>query len=119
MVFAGDNTPGRRRRSPGANAGPTLTQAQQQAALERALGIRGGVERLHRRLKDALKSRLAGPDWFQHLPLVLLGLLVFGVYQLGKKAGSRSVTASASHANVVAPQAEPAPENPESATPAE
>lgn len=53
------------------------------------------------------------------LPLVLLGLLVFGVYQLGKKAGSRSVTASASHANVVAPQAEPAPENPESATPAE
>ena len=56
------------------------------AALSKLLGIRhilttpyhpqsnGLVERLHRRLKDALKSRLAGPDWYQHLPLVLLGL---------------------------------------------
>ena len=34
----------------------------------------GMVERLHRRLKDALRARLAGPDWFLHLPMVLLGL---------------------------------------------
>jgi hypothetical protein len=29
---------------------------------------------VHRRLKDALKARLAGPDWPLHLPWVLLGL---------------------------------------------
>jgi hypothetical protein len=34
----------------------------------------GMVERAHRQLKDALKSRLAGPAWPQHLPWVLLGL---------------------------------------------
>jgi hypothetical protein len=34
----------------------------------------GMVERSHRQLKDALKSRLAGPAWPQHLPWVLLGL---------------------------------------------
>jgi hypothetical protein len=34
----------------------------------------GLVERAHRRLKDALKSRLAGPQWTEHLPWVLLGL---------------------------------------------
>jgi Integrase zinc binding domain/Integrase core domain len=34
----------------------------------------GLVERAHRRLKDALKARLAGPDWPLHLPWVLLGL---------------------------------------------
>ena len=34
----------------------------------------GLVERFHRRLKDALRARLAGPDWFHHLPWVLLGL---------------------------------------------
>jgi hypothetical protein len=32
------------------------------------------VERCHRRLKDALRARLAGPDWPLHLPLVLMGL---------------------------------------------
>ena len=31
-------------------------------------------ERAHRQLKDALKSRLAGPDWLAHLPWVLLSL---------------------------------------------
>lgn len=32
------------------------------------------MERFHRRLKDSLRARLAGPHWFQHLPWVLLGL---------------------------------------------
>ena len=32
------------------------------------------IERFHRSLKSALRSRLAGLDWFLHLPLVLLGL---------------------------------------------
>jgi hypothetical protein len=31
------------------------------------------VERFHRRLKDALRARAAGADWFFHLPWVLLG----------------------------------------------
>jgi transposase InsO family protein len=34
----------------------------------------GLVERAHRRLKEALKARLEGADWPQHLPYVLLGL---------------------------------------------
>jgi len=34
----------------------------------------GMVERSHRQLKDALKSRLAGVAWPDHLPWVLLGL---------------------------------------------
>jgi hypothetical protein len=34
----------------------------------------GLVERFHRRLKDALRARTAGPDWFHHLPWVLLGI---------------------------------------------
>ena len=34
----------------------------------------GLVERFHRRLKDALKARLTGADWFDQLPWVLLGL---------------------------------------------
>jgi hypothetical protein len=32
------------------------------------------VERSHRQLKDALRARLAGVNWYQHLPWVLLGL---------------------------------------------
>jgi hypothetical protein len=32
------------------------------------------VEHFHRRLKDALKARLAGPTWTAHLHWVLLGL---------------------------------------------
>ncbi len=32
------------------------------------------VERCHRQLKDALRARLAGPDWPLHLPWVLMGL---------------------------------------------
>jgi hypothetical protein len=34
----------------------------------------GLVERFHRRLKGALRARLAGPTWTAHLPWVLLGL---------------------------------------------
>jgi transposase InsO family protein len=34
----------------------------------------GMLERAHRQLKDALRARLAGPEWPQHLPWVLLGL---------------------------------------------
>ena len=34
----------------------------------------GLVERFHRQLKDSLRARLAGSDWPQHLPWVLLGL---------------------------------------------
>ncbi len=34
----------------------------------------GMVERCHRRLKDALRARLAGPDWPLHLLWVLMGL---------------------------------------------
>jgi transposase InsO family protein len=34
----------------------------------------GLVEQFHRRLKDALRERLAGPTWTAHLPWVLLGL---------------------------------------------
>jgi len=34
----------------------------------------GMVERAHRQLKEALRSRLAGSSWTAHLPWVLLGL---------------------------------------------
>lgn len=34
----------------------------------------GIVERFHRSLKVALRARAAGPNWFHHLPLVMLGL---------------------------------------------
>ena len=56
------------------------------AAVTRRLGVQhimttafhpqsnGMVERFHRRLKDALKARLAGADWPDHLPWVMLGL---------------------------------------------
>jgi hypothetical protein len=32
------------------------------------------VERFHRRLKEALQARCAGPDWLAHLPWVLLAI---------------------------------------------
>jgi transposase InsO family protein len=34
----------------------------------------GAVERLHRRLKDALRARVATATWSEELPFVLLGL---------------------------------------------
>ena len=33
------------------------------------------MERFHRYLKTALRARLAGSEWFLHLPLVVLGLV--------------------------------------------
>ena len=42
----------------------------------------GLIERFHRSLKAALRSRLASSAWFQHLPLVLLGLRSQGRHQL-------------------------------------
>jgi hypothetical protein len=32
------------------------------------------IERWHRRLKDSLRARAAGPDWAAHLPWILLAL---------------------------------------------
>jgi hypothetical protein len=34
----------------------------------------GILERFHRRLKDAIRARVATADWLQHLPWILLGL---------------------------------------------
>ena len=34
----------------------------------------GLVERFHRRLKEALRARLTGPNWIDELPWVLLGI---------------------------------------------
>lgn len=34
----------------------------------------GMIERFHRQLKDALRSRLAGSQWFYHLPWILFGI---------------------------------------------
>jgi hypothetical protein len=34
----------------------------------------GLVERFHRRLKDALRARMASSDWYAHLPMVMLGI---------------------------------------------
>ena len=36
----------------------------------------GLVERLHRRLKEALKARLQSPDWYEQLPWILLSLRI-------------------------------------------
>ena len=36
----------------------------------------GLVERFHRKLKNSLRTRLAGPDWFLHLTWVLLGIRI-------------------------------------------
>ncbi len=32
------------------------------------------VKRFHHRLKDALRARLAGTDWVEHVPWMMLGL---------------------------------------------
>jgi hypothetical protein len=36
--------------------------------------LNGAVERLHRRLRDALRARTAAASWYEELPFVLLGL---------------------------------------------
>jgi len=46
----------------------------------------GMVERAHRRLKDALKARLAAADWPEHLPWVLLDMNVAPKEDSGKSA---------------------------------
>jgi len=46
----------------------------------------GMVERAHRRLKDALKARLATADWPDHLPWVLLDMNVAPKEDSGKSA---------------------------------
>ena len=38
------------------------------------LQSKGMVKRVHRRLKDTLKARMAPADWPQHLPWVLLDI---------------------------------------------
>jgi len=43
----------------------------------------GLVERFHRRLKDSLRARLAGPQWIHHLLWVLLGLRAATAEALG------------------------------------
>lgn len=65
--------------------GPQFT-SHMWADLNRLLGIaastttayhpqaNGMVERLHRQLKGALKSRATGPNWMDDLPIVLLGV---------------------------------------------
>ena len=39
------------------------------------LQFNGMIERFYRSLKSSLQARLAGQDWVQHLPQVLLGLI--------------------------------------------
>ncbi|XP_078264112.1 uncharacterized protein LOC144598103 [Rhinoraja longicauda] len=65
--------------------GPQFT-SELWSAMAHLLGVRlhhttayhpqanGLVERFHRQLKAALKARLAGPDWMDELPWVLLGI---------------------------------------------
>jgi len=48
----------------------------------------GMVERFHRRLKDGLRSCLAGPKWIDHLPWVMLGLRCAPVEALGVSPAS-------------------------------
>jgi hypothetical protein len=43
------------------------------------------VERFHRRLKNSLRVQLAGSDWLDHLPWVLLGLRA-GLRHIGSRA---------------------------------
>jgi transposase InsO family protein len=54
----------------------------------------GMIERAHRQLKEALRARLAGAEWPQHLPWVLLGL----------RAVPKDSTAVSSAEMVLAPQ---------------
>jgi len=44
------------------------------------------IERFHRQLKDALRSRAASTDWAQHLPWVMLGLRAAPKEDSGKSA---------------------------------
>jgi hypothetical protein len=54
--------------------GRPVPAAGHPASADHCLPPPGMVERCHWRLKDALRARLAGPDWPLHLPWVLMGL---------------------------------------------
>jgi cleavage and polyadenylation specificity factor subunit 1 len=54
----------------------------------------GMIERAHRRLKEALKTRLAAADWPDHLPWVLLALNVAPKEDSGKSAAEMVFGAS-------------------------
>jgi hypothetical protein len=58
----------------------------------------GLVERLHRRLKNAFRARLAGPDWVDHLPWILLHLRT-----TARDNDGRSLAESAYSAQLVLP----------------
>ncbi len=49
----------------------SFTHVQTTAYHPQANGL---VERLHRRLKDALRARSAAADWYSHLPWVMMGI---------------------------------------------
>jgi transposase InsO family protein len=70
----------------------------------------GLVERAHRRLKDALKARLAGPDWPKHLPWVLLGLRAAPREDSGVSAAELVYGAPLSLPGPIIATAEPPPE---------
>ncbi len=53
----------------------SVTHVQTTAYHPQANGL---VERLHRRLKDALRARSATADWYSHLPWVMLGIRTAG-----------------------------------------
>jgi hypothetical protein len=70
----------------------------------------GLVERAHRRIKDALKARLAGDKWSSHLPWVLLGLRAAPREDSGVCAAELLYGASLSFPGPVISTAEPPPE---------
>jgi hypothetical protein len=68
------------------------------------------MERAHRRLKDALKARLAGSQWSSHLPWVLLGLLVAPREDSGVSAAELVYGAPLTLPGLLLTAAEPPPE---------
>jgi hypothetical protein len=54
----------------------------------------GLVERFHRRLREALQARSAGPDWLSHLPWVLLGIRTAVRWKGGRRRPRRSWAAN-------------------------
>ena len=52
----------------------------------------GIMEHSHRSLKTALLARLAGSDWFLHLPPVLLGLCSLPGFSVSKAVFGSSLT---------------------------
>jgi Integrase core domain len=71
----------------------------------------GAVERFHRRLKDALRARLAAADWPSHLPWVLLGLRAAPREDSGISAAELVYGAPLTLPGPVVATAEPPPED--------